>query len=120
MFRFVRLHLANFTTSSCSKAHINRPLNLDPGLRTLLKDVDISLKNYKAAPPTTRRELDVISSDLELPADDLEETDVYEGRKSPAAQFGSRRFGAVVLPLELQNSINLLISGNVFFTVQYK
>jgi hypothetical protein len=33
------------------------------------------------------------------------------GRKSPAATFGSYGIGSVILPLELQNSINLIISG---------
>lgn len=109
----VRFSFACFSTSTPARAHINRPLDLDPSLKVLLKDVNISLKNHKfAAQVPARRELNVVSipaMDEPTTQQDLEEEE-YEGRKSPAAEFGSRGFGAVVLPLELQNAIDVLIS----------
>lgn len=104
-----------YSTGFEGQAH--RPLDLDPSLETLLKDVDISLKNYKATskPP---RELDIVApNEHEILDPDslevLEEEDAVgrDEKKSPAAAFGSRGIGQVVLPLELQNSINVLING---------
>jgi hypothetical protein len=84
-------------------------------MQALLKDVDMSLLSHKKGPAPARRELDIIPSegDLNVVSETERETDAaeYEGRKSPAAHFGSSRIGSVVLPLELQHSINLLISG---------
>lgn len=108
-------HAAKFTSSSCAKAHTNRPLNLDPALQALLKDVDMSLMGHTSSAPV-KRELDIIppsdsEKDVTFAAEPVEEEEEYEGRKSPAAHFGSRQFGSVVLPIELQNAITLLISG---------
>lgn len=107
---------ASFSSSPVAAAHTNRRLNLDPSLQALLQDVDISLTNSKPHSPPTRRELDILPLEgteavekFEEPEQDLAQD--YGGRKSPAAHFGSQRIGSVVLPLELQNSINLLISG---------
>ncbi|KAF8240735.1 hypothetical protein L208DRAFT_1231139 [Tricholoma matsutake] len=90
----------------------NPPLDLDPSLQALLKDVDISLSRGKTRPPLPRRELEA------FPIEGLENTAIQidEGlsdhakRKSPAAHFGSQQIGAVILPPQLQTSINLLIS----------
>ena len=62
------------------------------------------------------RELEVINvdvEDVEIPEADIAQVDAGYGRdrKSPAASFGSRGIGAVVLPFELQRSIIRLISG---------
>ncbi|KAJ4485621.1 mitochondrial small ribosomal subunit Rsm22-domain-containing protein, partial [Lentinula aciculospora] len=95
---------------------VNPSLNLDPSLKALLKDVDISLTRHKTSVPS-HRELDIIPSepfeespiaiwDVGISVSEEESLD----RKSPAAIFGSQGIGAVILPLELQNSINLLIS----------
>lgn len=94
-------------------SHPNPPLDLDPSLQALLKDVDISLSQTKSRPLVPRRELEA------LPTEDLPETvtslveelQEHAQRKSPAAQFGSQQIGAVVLPPQLQTSINLLIFG---------
>lgn len=91
----------------------NPPLDLDPSLQALLKDVDISLSRGKTRPPLPRRELEA------FPIEGLENTAIqideglsdHEKRKSPAAHFGSQQIGAVILPPQLQTSINLLISG---------
>ncbi|KAJ7508658.1 Rsm22-domain-containing protein [Mycena galericulata] len=107
---------------------VRPPIDLDPALRDLLRDVDMSLGGNKRSrahhlPP--KRELEefpelrpdtLVSTgvtvselgDLEFSESQPEEDTV--GRKSPAADFGSRSIGAAILPLELQNSINLIIS----------
>ncbi|KAF8807962.1 Rsm22-domain-containing protein [Phlegmacium glaucopus] len=115
-------------SSSASKNSLRPPLNLDPSLQALLKDVDISLKQAKVEtpPPIAMRELEVLdgispahhefSMDDWAPLDSFEnkiESEQVEERKSPAALFGSQRIGMVILPLELQSAINLLIAdGN--------
>ena len=46
----------------------------------------------------------------------LDEEDEYERsgeRKSPAAFYGSQQIGQVILPNQLQNTINVLISGEI-------
>jgi hypothetical protein len=104
-------------------AYANRPLDLDPSFRALLNNEDISLKSYKRNRPAPR-ELEVLPSgeaglfvEEYIEPEDGEEH--YNHRKSPAAEFGSRRIGAVILPVELQNSINALISGNCHFHVNW-
>jgi hypothetical protein len=123
------------TTSALASTEPKAPVPLDPSLQALLNDVDISIARHKArrTDPSPRvvdsgkahRELEVFpelslehtdrdagSSALELDYDDAhEEADTAETRKSPAAAFGSKAIGAVVLPLELQNSIVRLIEG---------
>jgi hypothetical protein len=102
----------------------NPPLNLDPGLQALLRDVDISLKNSKAGLPK-HKELEIITgvdssrvhglsltewSSMEINAE-LGEVE-RESRKSPAANFGSTQIGSVVLPQELRSAIEAIVSGN--------
>ncbi|TFY79446.1 hypothetical protein EWM64_g4571 [Hericium alpestre] len=99
----------------------NAPLDLDPSFKALLQDVDMSLQHHKHPQArtghATPRELEIWPEEtVDQEASDLEE---YEGesrgsRKSPAASFGSRKIGAVVLPHELQESITTLISGPLF------
>jgi hypothetical protein len=116
-----RLHIS--TSARVCAPEPKAPVELDPSLQALLADVDVSIARHKArlADPASaglrrHRELEVFS-DLALaePAKDtVAEEDTYEGvdtRKSPAAAFGSRAFGHVVLPLELENSINRIIEG---------
>jgi hypothetical protein len=97
-------------------------LDLDPSLRSLLKDVDISLAHHQShhsrSPPRALEELSADQSLTEAVVADDEasvEEEMLESdrnrRKSPAAQFGSQRIGAVVLPLELQRSIGAIIAG---------
>jgi hypothetical protein len=105
---------------SYTQATPNPALDLDPSLRALLQDVDISLTKHKA--PVQReelhRELEVISSVGSEPATlvELDHEDHGRDRKSPAARFGGNQIGAVVLPFELQKSIGSLISSMVFFS----
>lgn len=113
-------------SSSAPTNSLRPPLTLDPSLKALLKDVDISLKKTKveSPPPITMHELEVlddvfpvhheVSMDDWAPLDFSEnkaESGQLEDRKSPAALFGSQRIGMVILPLELQSAINLLIAG---------
>ena len=100
----------------------NTPLDLDPSLQSLLKDANISLTEHKNkthhAPPMYR-ELETIPTGRSVAADVLHGRDSYrdsvgghrDSRKSPAADFGSHRIGAVTLPVELQASINRMITG---------
>ncbi|KAJ6520269.1 Rsm22-domain-containing protein [Mycena sanguinolenta] len=105
-------------------SQINPRLDLDPALRDLLHDVDMSLggkKRSRGPHPTLKRELeeypeplqDTLSSDVSISStvstSELSEF-IDDSRKSPAAEFGSYGIGSVILPLELQNSINLIIS----------
>ncbi|KAF5374983.1 hypothetical protein D9758_000528 [Tetrapyrgos nigripes] len=102
----------NFSQTTSASSHLNPPLNLDPSLQALLKDVDISLTRHNLSPRAPPKELDVVPYDHsnESSTDFVDEIESELDRKSPAALFGSQRIGAVVLPLELQNSINLLIT----------
>ncbi|KAJ7610970.1 Rsm22-domain-containing protein [Roridomyces roridus] len=101
-------------------------IELDPALRDLLRDVDMSLGGNKRSwahhlPPAkeleefpyTLPEIEVsgtvtVSEQNDFEAEPLD--DESAGRKSPAAEYGSHSLGAVVLPLELQKSINVIIS----------
>lgn len=126
-----RTDAACFSSSAASSSHQpNAPLDLDPSFNAFLKDVELSLLRKKsrhatASNPAARahRELEVFPSDETLvetgfdvePYEPLfDEFDPRDGRKSPAAAFGSQRIRQVVLPLELQNSIDRLISGKVY------
>ena len=109
----------SFNTSAATRRQPNPPLHLDPTLQALLKDVDISLAQHKVSEPPEPRELDVLPTtkphsesvlDLNLVDEDVDWSESSE-RKSPAALFGSQRIGAILLPVELQNSINIVING---------
>ncbi|PSS29720.1 hypothetical protein PHLCEN_2v2868 [Hermanssonia centrifuga] len=114
------------STSAAGSNQPNAPVELDPSFQALLKDVDLSILRHKArqlpgADAQAHRELEVFPHDP-LRADDYmtsEELDSQEYdedskdfRKSPAARFGSQRVGAVILPLELQQTITRLISAS--------
>ena len=109
----------------------NLSLDLDPSYQTLLKDVDISLTKNKLQQTTTHRELEVVPDQISTLANNLslknwspldagdelcsqEHSEDREHRKSPAAVFGSKQIGTVVLPQELQTVINLLIASQCF------
>jgi hypothetical protein len=114
------LRVASISTASGRVAahEPNTPLDLDPSLQTLLRDVDASIARHKARGAVggpRHRELEVSQEEISEGLDWEEDTDGdffgRESRKSPAALFGSSRHGAVVLPLELQNSITSLIES---------
>lgn len=107
------------TSAATASTQPNTALNLDPSLKALLQDVDISLTSHKQIPVRkSPRELQAFAVEeleenvdvgVEDPFEDSSERN--EHRKSPAAQFGSKKIGAVVLPAELQASITALING---------
>lgn len=102
--------------SSFSSHQPNAPLDLDNSFRAILRDVDNSISEEKLKrhhPSPDMHELSVyptVSQSTELVHRD-DEGSARAERKSPAAHFGSRRLGAVVIPQELQQSISALISG---------
>jgi len=116
--------IAAFNSSARARAHASGPVPLDPSLEELLRDADMSFKGHGKT-FVKRRELEVVGegglteSDTffdhewstmgSASLDSVEDTDLR--RKSPAALFGSHHIGAVVLPIELQDSINRLITG---------
>jgi hypothetical protein len=125
---------ANFTSTPVVPAdQPNEPLDLDPSFKALLRDVDISLLKHKQnshsavlPPRALPKELETVPFEFEEGEErgisvhvnegvEVGEEDYHAGprdaRKSPAALFGSQSIGQVVLPFELQKSINLLISG---------
>lgn len=94
-------------------------------MHALLRDAEMSILRHKDRPTQSSqlRELEVYPNDpcadddymtaVEL---DAQESDMDNGttRRSPAALFGSQRIGSIVLPLELQNTINRMIAGQWF------
>lgn len=115
-------------TTSVARSHApNAPLDLDPSLKTLLRDTDMAILGHKSrhgealnSNHQMLRELEVypddpLAKDAYLSPEELDDMENEEHnrdtRKSPAALFGSQRFGAIVMPLELQNTITKLIAG---------
>ncbi|KAI0718887.1 Rsm22-domain-containing protein [Cerioporus squamosus] len=112
------------STSTSSSHHPNAPLELDPAFQALLRDIDISLRNKvqeHASSSCGPRELEVFPRDPATELDYLTSAELdarddmlheKEGRKSPAAAFGSQRIGAVVIPFELQSSIGRMVADS--------
>lgn len=108
----------SFSTSAvAASTQPHAALDLDPTLKALLQDTDISLTSHKHVmakrPP---RELEPVAIEHTEEAEDAEDfvedhSERGEYRKSPAARFGSKKIGAVVMPTELQKSITALIDG---------
>lgn len=109
------------STISAQSQSPNAPLDLDPSLQELLKDVDMSLSSFKAqrnplAGPSSNapRELEILEFDQAWGSDtedvvSLEE--VKKERKSARALFGSHGIGSVFLPAELRDAIDRVIQG---------
>ncbi|KAH9943984.1 mitochondrial small ribosomal subunit Rsm22-domain-containing protein [Epithele typhae] len=98
----------------------NAPLELDPAFQTLLRDVEMSLRKKAGTGSDMHgpRELELFPHDSDATQDyltsaglDTQETE-GQGRKSPAAAFGSQGIGALVVPLELQTSIERMIADS--------
>ena len=118
-----RNDLLRYSSSSPPTHHPNAPLDLDPAFQALLRDVDISLSNkYSESSSEIHkpRELEVYPHDPDTPKNYLTSAELdarddipsrKDSRKSPAAAFGSQRIRAVVLPLELQSSIERMIAS---------
>ncbi len=101
--------------SSSSSHQPNAPLDLDKSFTAILSDIDNSIAEQKLNRHhsiSDIHELTAYPTDFgatELAQDD--EENIRAQRKSPAADFGSQRLGAVVIPQELKQSISVLISG---------
>lgn len=100
----------------------NAPLDLDPSLQDLLKDADMAMghkfnTHYPKEGPPRRRHMEVIEEEGIVSTEWTEEDDSGSrgSRKSPAAEFGSKKIGAVVLPHQLQESVAHLIESTLFF-----
>lgn len=96
----------------------NAPLDLDPSLQDLLKSADMTMAHKSNAhfpkeKPPNRRHMEIIEREGTPSTSWVEEEDFDSrgSRKSPAAEFGSRRIGAVVLPHQLQESVTRLIES---------
>ena len=133
---FFSQKLSGASQNNVLEPQLPNSVELDPSWQALMKDVDMSLLKHKARMDPEElsayhakkiREAEVFPVEssleghlraLEIPSDDdldaQEYLDVHRDskeRKSPAALFGGRRIGAVVLPYELQHAIRNVIVG---------
>lgn len=117
-----RVQVAGFSSSQSHGAshQPNAPLDLDPAFKSLLKDVEMSMShknrvNHPVEPTPPLRQLEEFPgeniADMESTAWMEEDLESRDTRKSPAAVFGSRHIGAVVIPKELEGSVKRLIEG---------
>ena len=76
--------------------------------------------HYPKGEPPSHRHMELIEQEGITSTDWMEEEELsFRGsRKSPAAEFGSRKVGAVVLPDQLQESVTRLIES-VFISLFY-
>lgn len=107
----------------------NAPLQLDPALSQLLHDTDLSLlrkfrhgsKHYMERPELQVEDTDAFSNlpsefeGYEVVERDHEELSSWDGpreeRRSPAAVYGTKHVGMVVLPWELEHAVGKIIEG---------
>ena len=111
-----------FSTSARKLSHgPNAPLDLDPSLQELLRDIDMSVMSFKlqkketvGTDPHSVRELEVLEFDQswEQKSVDLDAPeDTGKQRKSARAAFGSNAIGSIFLPAELRDAIESVIQG---------
>lgn len=115
-----------FSSSTCVRwTQPNPSLVLDPSLKSLLRDVDLSVsgrqnktrggldsRRLRELEPFQNNDGGVTYHDRDDQSNTMHElVQSREDRKSPAARFGSDGIGAVVLPPELQRAVGSLISG---------
>ena len=69
--------------------------------------------HYPKEEPTSRRHIELIEQEGIISTSWIEEEELSSrgSRKSPAAEFGSKKIGAVVLPDQLQESVTRLIES---------
>jgi len=96
----------------------NAPLDLDPALQNLLRSADMTMAHrfnahYPKEEPSSRRHMELIEEEGITSTSWIEEEELSSrgSRKSPAAEFGSRKIGSVVLPAQLQESVTRLIES---------
>jgi len=97
----------------------NVPLDLDPSLQNLLRNADMAMAHrfnvhHPEGEPPGHRHMELIEQEGITSTSWMEEEEELSSRgsrKSPAAEFGSRNIGAVVLPDQLQESVTRLIES---------
>jgi hypothetical protein len=96
----------------------NAPLDLDPSFQDLLRNADMGMGHkFNVHDPVEwqpdHRHMELIEQEGITSTSWIEEEDPDSrgSRKSPAADFGSRKIGAVVLPDQLQESVTRLIES---------
>ncbi|CAE6441102.1 unnamed protein product [Rhizoctonia solani] len=107
----------------------NAPLQLDPALSQLLHDTDLSLlrkfrhgsKHYVERPELQVEEADAFSNlppeyegyDIAERGEETQEASYWDGpreeRRSPAAVYGTKHVGMVVLPWELEHAVGRVV-----------
>ena len=111
-------NVSGFHSSTRWRAQMpNSPLDLDPSFQDLLKNADMSMGHklnvHCLEERQNHRHIELIEQEGIVPSSWIEEEDRDSrgSRKSPAAEFGSKRIGAVVLPDQLQESVARLIES---------
>ena len=96
----------------------NAPLDLDPALQSLLRNANMAMAHkfnahHPKEEPPSHRHMELIEQEGITSTNWIEEEELGSrgSRKSPAAEFGSRKIGAVVLPDQLQESVARLIES---------
>lgn len=90
-------------------------------MQALLQDVDMSLMNHKPMAQPVPRELEALPIEEQEEEFEFDEEHVDDShRKSPAALYGSKGIGAVVVPQQLQSTVASIIEGAHFaFWLKY-
>ena len=97
----------------------NASLDLDPSLQDLLRSADMNMaRGFNPHHPKeelpSRRHMELVEQEVTTSTNWIEGEEDFGSRgsrKSPAAEFGSRNIGAVVLPDQLQESVTRLIES---------
>ena len=91
----------------------NVPLDLDPSFRELFGDAGMGMAHRLNAHHPGHRHVEPIEKEGVTLTSWIEEEEIISraSRKSPAADFGSRKIGAVVLSDQLQESVTRLIES---------
>ena len=95
----------------------NAPLDLDPSFRELFSDADMGMAHRLNSHYPGHRHAELVEQEGVTPTNWIEEEELTSraSRKSPAADFGSRKIGAVVLSGQLQESVARLIQSAFMF-----
>lgn len=122
---------------SISDSGIRKTVDLDPSYDALMNDVEMSLLKHRSQPPAAFtgkviKEAEYYPaipspSSSSVDSEELQEYFVFEDsehlhehekreRKSPAAAFGSKQIGSVILPDELQEAISKVIVRTSFLS----
>lgn len=107
-------NVSAFPSSSRWQSHMpNAPLDLDPSFRELFRDADMGMAHRLNAHYPGHRHVELVKQEGITSTSWIEEEESSSrgSRKSPAAEFGSRKIGAVVLSDQLQESVIRMIES---------